>query len=219
MTFVFIAILVMMAGCFMFVAGSVLVQGLRRIRSWRGLVTVGAAILFLIGTTGFFGSALSALGGLNWLGSFEWPIGYTSNVVRLHDGRYVVPHTPSGRVQVYDAGFRFERGWRIDARGGTFAVRTTPEGNIDIHTARGNRHLLYAPSGRLVADWKYVRDPVAGNELDPPADAISVMIPTRWWLWPMTSPFYAWFCLIAGMLLLGRLDRHDGRRSKRSPAK
>jgi hypothetical protein len=213
MQYLFLAILVLMMGAFVLGGVGIFIEGLRELKSWRGPVTIVAAILFLVGTAGFFGSALSAMGGLDWLGSFEWPIGYTSDVVRLADGRYVVPHTPTGRVQVYDPNLRFQRGWRINASGGTFSLRTTAEGNIEIYTAHGSRRLLYEPSGRLVTDSKYVRDPM-GRELDPPAEAIGVMIPTRWWLWPLTGPFYAWFCLVVGMLLFGELDRHKKRQHR-----
>jgi hypothetical protein len=51
--------------------------------------------VFCFGVAGFFGSGFASTGGLDWLGSFEWPIGYTSGVLRLHDGSYVVPHDPT----------------------------------------------------------------------------------------------------------------------------
>lgn len=56
-----------------------------------------ASVLLAVGGTGFFGSALSAVGGINWLPrSFEWPVGYVGGIVSMRDGTYVVPHPPMG---------------------------------------------------------------------------------------------------------------------------
>ena len=75
--------------------------------------------LLLIGVTGFLGAGFSSAGGLNWLpSSFEWPVGSVDGVVTTKDGLHVVPHTPSGRIQIYDSGWHFTRGWRVDAGGG-----------------------------------------------------------------------------------------------------
>src|SRR5436853_384195 len=81
-------------------------------RGWRRWLTITASCLMVVGAAGFFGTALSAAGGLNWLpSSFEWPVGYTGGVVSTSQGLHVVPHTPSGRVQEYDANWSFLTGW------------------------------------------------------------------------------------------------------------
>jgi hypothetical protein len=73
-------------------------------KGWPRWLTITASCLLVLGGAGFFGAALSALGGLNWLPTrFEWPVGYTGGVVSSAEGLHVVPHDPTGRIQVYDA--------------------------------------------------------------------------------------------------------------------
>ena len=43
-----------------------------------------------------------------------------------------------------------------------------------------------------------------------PPDSFSTWIPTRWILWPLTGPFYAWLSFIIGMLLASRVDPRKG---------
>ena len=58
-----------------------------------------AGFFMIVGAAGFFGSALSAVGVLNRLPhSFEWPIGFASNILKMENGNIVVPHVPSGRM-------------------------------------------------------------------------------------------------------------------------
>jgi hypothetical protein len=202
------AIGVILIIAFMVTAAAVnsVAMGLRGIRNRRTAMLLPAGVLGLFGVGGFFGAALSSMGGLDFLGSFEWPIGYTSGVVRLPDGRYVVPHTPSGRVQVYDRDLHFQRGWRINASGGTFAVRASPDGKIKIDTARGDRHLVYDPDGRLLLEGTYPQAESRAR-LTPPADALTLTVPTSWWKWPLTGPFYGWLCFLAALGLWGLHDR------------
>src|SRR5947207_15848311 len=82
---------------FAFVALLALYDGAKHLRSWRGPVRILVGVLGLLGTAGFMGAAFASLGGLDLLGSFEWPIGHASGVVRLADGTYGVPPTPAGR--------------------------------------------------------------------------------------------------------------------------
>lgn len=189
-----------------FAAANSVVIGLRGIRNWRTAILLPAGVLGLFGVGGFFGAALSSVGGLDFLGSFEWPIGHTSGVVRLPDGRYVVPHTASGRVQVYDRDLKFQRGWRINAGGGTFVVRASPEGKIKIDTSRENRHLVYDPDGRLLLEVTYPTEESRAR-LTAPVDALTLIIPTPWWKWPLTGPFYGWTCFMVTLGLWGLHDR------------
>src|SRR5262249_12353168 len=77
------------------------------LRGWKRAVFFVGSGLAVIGSLGFFGNAFSDVGGLNWLpASFEWPCGYVSGVATTDSGLYVVPHTPSGRIQVYDADWK-----------------------------------------------------------------------------------------------------------------
>ena len=102
----------------------------------------------MVGAAGFFGSALSAVGGLNWLPhSFEWPVGYAGGVVSTSEGLHVVPHTPSGRIQVYNANWTFRTGWHVDAHAGAFKLLAPAEGRLDVITSRGRWHyaLMWTP--------------------------------------------------------------------------
>ncbi len=93
----------------------------------KAILNFVASGCLVVGATGFFGSALSATGGLDWLPeSFEWPVGKVQGALTGADGRVVVPHRPSGRIQIYDRNLVFQRGWFINAHGGTF--RLSPVG-------------------------------------------------------------------------------------------
>jgi hypothetical protein len=51
-----------------------------------------ASALIIMGTTGWFGSALSAVGGLNWLPrTWEWPVGTADGVITMPDGSMMKP--------------------------------------------------------------------------------------------------------------------------------
>src|SRR5262249_50277691 len=102
-----ILLVVLIGGTFI-ISAALIPFSSERGRGWRRWLTTTASCLLVVGAAGFFGSALSAAGGLNWLpSSFEWPVGYASGVVSTPEGLHVVPHTPSGRVQVYDANWSF----------------------------------------------------------------------------------------------------------------
>src|SRR2546423_1685308 len=122
MRYVSLVILALLGGTWGLFALMMFWQGLRSLRSWRGCIRIIGAILMIYAVAGFFGAGFSACGGLDWLGSFEWPIGYTSGVSRTPSGDLVVPHDPSGRLQIYDGDRRFLRGWRVGS-GKPFVAR------------------------------------------------------------------------------------------------
>jgi len=156
-----------------------------------------------IGGLGFFGTALSATGGLAWLPSnFEWPAGFATGILTMTDGKQVVPLTAAGRIQVYDSEWRFLKGWYVDAGGGIFKIR--PKDNeIEVITSRGRMRYLYAIDGSLLSQDSYAPQSYA----DFPTPGRSAVVPTRWWLWLFSSPFYSWATGATGMILLILIDK------------
>jgi hypothetical protein len=168
-------------------------------RGWRRWLTITASCLMVVGEVGFFGSVLSAAGGLNWLpSSFEWPVGYTGGVVSTADGLHVAPHTPSGRIQVYDANWSFVTGWHVDAGGGTFKLLAPAGGRIEVITARGRWHYVFALDGTLISKNSY--EPKSYDSF--PREGESVVVPTAPWLWTFSHPGISWVVLAIGMVML-----------------
>lgn len=148
MKFLFIALVLLFGGVFIYGAVSAALS--RDVEpGWRKWATIAASGFVVIGGLGFFGSALSAGGGLNWLPrSFEWPVGYTDGAVSTPTGMHIVPLTPSGRVQVYDANWTFVTGWFVDAGGGpsNFLRRQRIESKSSQRAANGIMSLISAAS-------------------------------------------------------------------------
>jgi len=169
----------------------------------RGLIGL-AGIFVIVGALGFFGSFLSAAGGLNWLPpSFEWPVGLASGVVSTKDHFFVVPHTPSGRVQVYDRHWKFVRGWHVDADGGTFQLKTSEAGRVEVITARGQWHYVFDLSGNLLSKQNY--SPASYSFLE--KEGQSQLVPTAPWLWVLSNPSYAWLSGAAGLALFFAVEK------------
>ena len=167
-----------------------------------------ASACLLIGAFGFFGSALSSYGGLNFLPhSFEWPNQGSDAALRLPDGEFVIPHTASGRIQVYDAELSFLRGWTIDAEGGVFALAPSQGSRFFVYTARGNYQFEYDVAGNLLSSRKY-QGPYPRNH-DSHRIVELTISPL---LWPFTDPIAAWLFAIVGMLLVIYLDKSKAQR-------
>jgi YD repeat-containing protein len=199
----FIAVIMLICGMLTLFAATLPFR--KRYGSWGRQLAAGVAgFLILIGTVGFFGSALSALGGLNWLPrSFEWPTGYVSGVVSLPSGGHLVPHTPSGRVQVYDQDWRFLHGWHVDAGGGTFKLQLASNDRIEVITARGNWRYTYTLAGDLISRVNYL--PATYSSF--PDCGESQVTPTRSWLWVFTSPFISVAVSLMGGAVLSIAER------------
>ncbi len=167
-----------------------------------------------IGGIGFFGSGVSALGGLNWLGpSFEWPVGYTTEAVTTKNALHIVPHTASGRVQIYDANWKFIRGWHVDASGGTFKLMSLSTNTVDVITARGQWHYVFDLNGGLVSKKSYAPDSYSNF----PDGGEFYIVPTPPWLWVFSNPFFSWGTAILGMILL--IIEQKMKKRRRTPRK
>lgn len=204
-----ILLVVLLGGTFI-VGAAILPFSSERGKGWRRWLTIAASCFLVVGAAGFFGSALSAVGGLNWLPtSFEWPVGYAGGVVSTAEGWHVVPHTPSGRVQVYDANWSFVTGWHVDAGAGTFKLVVPAEGRIEVITARGEWHYVFDLDGRLIAKDTY--QPKSYSDF--PENGESVVVPTAPWLWVFSNPGISWAVAATGMLMLAFLQRVGKRRA------
>jgi len=181
--------------------------------SWSRAITFFGAAFIAIGAIGFFGSALAAMGAFNWLpSSFEWPVGHAHGVVSTKDHYFVVPHTPSGRVQLYDNNWKFLQGWNVDAGAGTFKLFITDTNHIHVVTARGQKHYAYDLDGHLLASATY---PASGTGYSSfPSEGESYLVPTPVWLWVFSSPFFSWLAAAAGFGLFIARDKMQKRRGK-----
>jgi hypothetical protein len=205
----FILLVVLIGG--IFIVGAALIPfSSERGRGWRRWLILAASCFMVVGAAGFFGSALSAAGGLNWLpNSFEWPVGYAGGVISTADGLHVVPHTPSGRIQVYDADWSFLRGWHVDAGAGTFRLVDPGEGRIEVITARGQRQYVFDVDGRLISQSTYRPKSYASF----PAEGESLVVPTPPWLWTFSHPGISWAVIAIGMGILVIIERTGKRKA------
>jgi hypothetical protein len=123
-----------------------------------------------------------------------FPVWHPDRAVRDPAGRTIVGLVPSGRIQVYDASGRFERGWFVPASGGDFVIAPPLDGRITVLTQRNVLRLVYDQRGTLLSQQArergaIVRGPSA--EL-PPGIAAPVVA------WPLASPPLAWALALAG---------------------
>jgi hypothetical protein len=123
--------------------------------------------------------------------SFERPAGLVNNVVRTPDGRYVVPLVPAGRVQLYDARWRFLRGWQVEAFGGDFGVEYTANRTVEVITARRSQHYTFTDAGVLISGHP-IPHPDPGIVRKMQAAGSSYAVPTPPWLLVFSSPFLCW---------------------------
>jgi hypothetical protein len=186
-------IVAIFAGFWLFLAARGIARDVRRGGSTKLFIGV-MGLLVLVGAGGFFGAALSAMGLLKLPTYYEWPAGYVSGVVRMPDGRYVVPLVPSGRVQIYDSQWHFIRGWNVEAQGGEFRVECSSN-EIEVLTARGEHRYSFTDDGKLISTSSlsepYYSLPKTGE---------SVKVPTSPLLWVFSSPFLSMGLAIIGFV-------------------
>jgi hypothetical protein len=198
MSLLSLLLVLLMLGVWLFGATTTLLSARNEAGPKRFLLLV-APFFLALGALGFFGTAISSIGGLNWLPqSFEWPIGAASGVVETSDRFFVVPHTASGRIQVYDPHWKFTRGWHVDAGAGTFHLFISDPDRINVITARGQWHYVYSIEGTLLSAEHYP----PGSYDSFPRQGTSHIVPTPLWLWTFTSPAYSWLAAMLGIVLL-----------------
>ena len=159
---------------------------------------IGASFCLIFGAICFFGTGLSSFQGLGLPNSFEWPVGYSENVLFLSEGFIVVPHIPSGRTQVYDKDLTFIRGWNIPAAGGVFKLIAAGKNKFHIYTTRGKRKLLYGLDGKLISSGTYDSGELAQLRT---SDGM-IRIPTPLYLILFTSSWYSFLVMAIGLCLL-----------------
>ena len=190
--------LVILMACFVGAAVYGLVKA-RRLSLPRQIMHAIGLLILLYGGAGFFGSGFMAGGGSAMVDeSFEWPFGTVSGVLKASDGTLYAPHESSGRIQAYDAGRRFLRGWSVDAGRGAFKARLHPGQRIEVVTSRGDKCLLFDRTGHLLREGRV--DARAYGNFDP-GETHRVSFPLPIYLWVFTHPFHAWAVVVLGMLL------------------
>lgn len=183
-----------------------------RLQGWTRAGLSAGSGLAVIGAVGLFGGALSTAGGLNWLpSSIEWPAGYVQGVVSTQNGLYIVPLTHCGRIQVYDADWKFVRGWSVDARGGTFKLRSAGPDRIEVFVVRGQWRYVFDEHGELISNGTYA--PESYSSFD--CAGQSVVVPTSAWLWVFTHPAISWSALFVGLVVIGAVGKMSAK--KRAP--
>jgi len=164
----------------------------------KGVAKTVGIILMLTGAGGFLGGGLSAAGALNWLGdSFEWPAGYASGAITTSAGLHVVPLSPTGRVQIYDANWKFLRGWHIPRSGKPMHLTPTRGEQFHVLVAGSHMDYLFDIDGRLVSGKEYSsQDWQAAQHT-----GTAVAVPTHWWLLSFTDPSFSWITMMAGIVI------------------
>ncbi len=170
--------------------------------------TAGMWLLVLIGFGGFFGTIFAAEGYLKLPSSFEWPAGYAAGVVRMPNGDHVVPLANAARLQIYNADWKFLRGWHVSAGGGDFTVECSDGRALEVYTARGNHHYTFTEEGELLASANY--DKQFGL---PHRDASHVVVPTSPFGWIFSSPAISWGIGVLGFIGLGLIKKFANRAS------
>ena len=141
--------------------------------------------------------------------SFEWPAGYSQNVITTSDGRHIVPNIPADRIQIYSPDWHFIRGWNLPDPNMSFIVmpfiEDTQQIEVVAHTAgrgsdttRMSATYRFAVNGKLLSRETGPFSRAAYDSL--PASGASLWVPTPFWLLPLANPAIAWvICVVAVM--------------------
>ena len=170
-------------------------------KGWSRCCGIFGAALATIGGIGFFGTALAALGMCNWLPrTFEWPVGYVGGVVTTQEGLYVVPHSPSSRIQIYDGDWVFKTGWFLDGRSGPIKISRVDDDELEVVANHSRRRFVYKMSGELISSSPYA--PMTYGDF--PSLGVTRFVPTSPWLLIFSHPLASFAAGLCGMAFLGK---------------
>jgi hypothetical protein len=151
---------------------------------WRRPCSVLGWAMMIYGLVAFFGIiTVNYEGGSHGL---NWPIGFANDVIPLADGRRLVAHEPSGRIQIYDKDWRFLTGWSVGAAGGEFKTQLDERSRVNVRAMRSRTHSVYTLKGEKIETGKY----------DPDDPALPTWthgagwVPTPFLLWGFTHPLF-----------------------------
>lgn len=134
----------------------------------------------------------------------EWPMGWGGDVATTPSGMHIAVHSASQRVQVYDADWRFVRGWYVETgRGGFYRVGALADDIVQVSMHSGS--ILFDLQGNRLD-----RPETPALAASPPASGLRLgpYIPTWYVLLPLAHPFLGWLMCVVGALALvacGRL--------------
>ena len=170
--------------------------------------------LLAIGVAGFIGSFLLPYAG-SWLRYVELPILFETATIALPDGGRLTATKPTQRVQRYAPDDRFQNGWFVDAKGGSFALGLTEDGLVAICLDRTRRLQLFDLEGRQISDAGRCADELAefpmllkpghlGNEGVKLQEPVLIRPPKDTWFALLLVPF--WHLNVAFLIgLIGAL--------------
>lgn len=170
-----------------------------------------SGFLVVFGAFSFFVPFVAVVGGLPFLGNgFEWPAGYSNNVVIDPEGNHIVAIPWMGRIQIYDAERRFVRGWWVPGGGDSdVKLRLLERGNIQVWQSKQNRGFAFARDGKLLWQLKITPDEFKNAQATPYR---STSFATRWYCWPLVHPICGWLTAVVGGIgggLLAKLERRS----------
>ena len=138
-----------------------------------------------------------------WIGpTVELPMGSAQDAFVDRRGTIYAASEAWSRIQVYDRGRRFLRGWFVDATG-AIKVRMDDEGHVRVLNPRTRVEFVFDTLGRQL----WVEGYSAGKLDEFNAVEEVVPIPTAWYLVPFAHTSLAMGILVAGMGLVALSSR------------
>lgn len=176
---------------------------------WANLRRLGG-LLLLLGSSGFIVPIIIKVSGVNLPSNLEWPIAYSHSVLEHTCGLHILPHKPTGRIQIYDRSFRFIKAVRHEHRGEILNI--TAASDCSFHV------LSYIKSGEGKKTQYDIKGEVLATEL---ADRIpprqwgrsidrkhlkSGVVPTPFYLWSFSHPAISWIYIILSFGIIRLTD-------------